>query len=327
MNHPYTYATARICLIILAVAGLQPVVAQQPGSFQTVVRPGAVELDKEYNLAGLSIPVEQIHRLLPKDAIPALTDPKREQVGNAKWLKPDARIMVVEVGSDVLGVPLQILDQHEIVNTTLGGDPIAITYCPLCDSATVFNRTIKDKGGQESTLEFGVSGALFNSNVLMYDRKTRGLWSQLGMQAVSGPLVGTRLQMLPVNLVTFSEFAKNHPQAEVVSRDTGHNRDYSRSVYGQYFVTDKLMVPVFSHGGELPRKTLGIGIATDEQAWFVPADQIEGVRNVETPLGTVSLAKSAAGIQVPSLPEGVRVAQTFYYSWSAFYPDTKIVTK
>jgi hypothetical protein len=85
------------------------------------------------------------------------------------------------------------------------------------------------------------------------------------------------------------------------------------------------MVPVFSYGSELPRKTLGVGLATDENAWFVPADEINEEKSVETSLGTVVLAKSDAGIQVISLPKGVRAAQTFYYSWSAFYPKTKVV--
>jgi len=325
MNTFSTSALTCFCSAILAVIPGLPAIGQQNNDFQTVIRQGAVILEEEYDLEGLKIPIEQIHRLLPKDAIPALTDPKRETLDKSKWLKPDSRIIVVELGGEVLGVPLQILDQHEIVNTTLNEVPVAITYCPLCDSATVFSRTVKDKDGKEIILEFGVSGALFNSNVLMYDRTNQGLWSQLGMEAISGPLVGTELAMLPVKLENFRQFARSNPEAKVVSRDTGHRRNYSNSVYSNYFATDELMVPVFSYGNELPRKTLGVGIATDKNAWFIASDQIDGIRNVETPLGTVTLSKSEAGIQVSSLPDGVRVAQTYYYSWSAFYPDTKIV--
>lgn len=320
----------RPIMSLVAIVGMicsfnSATIGQQPDNFQAVIRAGSVDLYAEYDLTGLSIPENQIHRLLPKDAIPALTDPKREKLAGNKWLMPESRLIAVESGDDVLGVSLQILDQHEIVNTTIGGIPVAITYCPLCDSATVFLRTVKDPDGKELTLEFGVSGALFNSNVLMYDRATRGLWSQLGMKAMSGPLAGTQLETMPVKLLAFREFATSYPDAEVVSRETGHRRDYSRSAYEKYFATDDLLVPVFNHGIELPRKTLGVGIAADDNAWFVPADSIEGTREIETPLGIVALSKNEAGIQVTSMPDGVRVAQSFYYSWSAFFPNTQVV--
>jgi len=145
------------------------------------------------------------------------------------------------------------------VNTTVGGEPIAATYCPLCDSATVFSRRVtpatpKDASGDGSgtkpstapapiVLEFGVSGALYNSNVLMYDKKDKGLWSQLGMHALSGPLTGTALEMLPVEVVSFAAFKKARPAAKIVSKDTGHNRDYSKSPYESYFKNENLMVP------------------------------------------------------------------------------------
>jgi len=313
----------------------------QPEAFQRMQRPGSVDIEKDYNLAGLTIPKEQIHTLLPRDAIPALTDPKTEPADKAQWLPDDARVVEVVVGEDVLGVPLRVLDWHEIVNTTVGGEPIAATYCPLCDSATVFSRRITpdatdgaagDGGGSKPSpvvLEFGVSGALYNSNVLMYDRKDKGLWSQLGMHAVSGPLAGTALEMLPVEVVTFAAFKKAHPGAQIVSNETGHARDYSRSPYESYFKDEKLMVPVAGVGDTLPRKTLGVGIAAGQgdaaQAWFVPLDAIGEGRTIDTPAGKVVLAKSAAGAAVTQAPKGVRTAQTFYYSWSAFYPNTTVV--
>ncbi|MGD9791218.1 MAG: DUF3179 domain-containing (seleno)protein [Phycisphaerales bacterium] len=313
----------------------------QPDGFQRVQRPGSVDIEKDYNLAGLTIPKEQIHTLLPRDAIPALTDPKTEPADKADWLPDDARVVEIVVGEDVLGVPLRVLDWHEVVNTTVGGEPIAATYCPLCDSATVFSRRITPKAADGAAadgsgskpspvvLEFGVSGALYNSNVLMYDRKDKGLWSQLGMHAVSGPLAGTALEMLPVEVVSFAAFKEAHPTAKIVSKDTGHERDYSRSPYESYFKNEKLMVPVAGVGDTLPRKTLGVGIAVGEgdaaQAWFVPVDAIGDGRTIDTPAGKVVLAKSDAGVAVTQAPKGVRTAQTFYYSWSAFYPKTTVV--
>ncbi|HBS29550.1 MAG TPA: hypothetical protein DEB06_08900 [Phycisphaerales bacterium] len=320
----------------------QPAEGAAPEGFRRVQRPGSVDIETEYNLAGLTIPKEQIHTLLPRDAIPALTDPKTQKAEDAAWLPDDARVIEVVVGNDVLGVPLRVLDWHEIVNTTVGGEPIAATYCPLCDSATVFSRRITPsavagaaEGGSGSkpspvVLEFGVSGALYNSNVLMYDRKDKGLWSQLGMHAISGPLAGTALEMLPVEVVSFAAFKKAHPGAKIVSNDTGHTRDYSRSPYDSYFKDEKLMVPVAGVGDALPRKTLGVGIAVGEgdaaKAWFVPVEGIpQNGLEVTLPEGKVMLSRSDAGVAVTSAPKGVRTAQTFYYSWSAFYPGTKVI--
>lgn len=313
----------------------------QPGDFTRVQRPGSVNLEQEYDLSGLTIPLEQIHTLLPRDAIPALTDPKTESVDQVDWLPDDARIIEIVVGDDVLGVPLRVLDWHEIVNTSVGGEPIAATYCPLCDSAAVFSRRITPRAGQDKTadgsstrpspvvLEFGVSGALYNSNVLMYDRKDKGLWSQLGMQAVSGPLAGTSLEVLPVRVIPLAEFRLAHPGAKIVSRDTGYQRNYAQSPYDWYFRDENLLVPVAGVGNTLPRKTLGVGIAVGEgdaaRAWFIPMDVIGDGYSLSTPEGAVVLSRSPAGVAVTQAPRNARTAQTFYYAWSAFYPRTIVV--
>lgn len=309
--------------------------------FQRVQRPGSVDLAEEYNLENLSIPIEQIHTLLPRDAIPALTDPHRQPAAEADWLEGDARIIVVKANGEVLGVPLAILDFHEIVNTTVGGEPIAATYCPLCDSATVFSRTVTlpmliDGHGQDqapgprtTVLEFGVSGALYNSNVLMYDRRDKALWSQLGMDALSGPLAGTQLRMLPVEIISLDRFEREHPGASIVSNQTGHERAYGRSPYDRYFADDDLLVPVAEHGDALSRKTLGVGVAVgrgdDQQSWFVPESVAQDGYTLDTPAGKVTLSATDGGVRVESAPEGVRTAQTFYYAWSAFYPDTRVI--
>lgn len=318
---------ARATLFLAAgiVFFAQEAASRQDGTFSTVIRPGSVNLQNEYDLAGLAVPLEQIHRLLPRDAIPALTDPVQERAEDCNWLKGDSRIIVSTVGEESLGVPLAILDQHEIVNVTLAAQPIAITYCPLCDSATVFSRTVSDAAGNTLTLEFGVSGALYNSNVLMFDRTHRGLWSQLGMKAVSGPMAGTQLELLPVALKTFDEFKRDHPSSPLVSSKTGHRRDYKRDVYADYFRRDDLLVPVKSYGDALPRKTLGVGVMVDGQAWFIPSEKITGVFELETPHGVVKISRSDAGIQVIEKPSQVNVAQSFYYSWSAFFPKSEIV--
>lgn len=315
----------------IALASAQPEPKTVQDEFQLVRRPGSVDIKAEYDMSGLKVPADEIHALLPRDAIPALTDPIRQALSDANWLSSESRIIVVRVGDEVLGVPLAILNWHEIVNTTVGGQPIAATYCPLCDSATVFNRTlwlpsIDGKEPEMVVLEFGVSGALFNSNVLMYDTRDKGLWSQLGMHAISGPMAGTALDMLPVEIVSFAKFRNAHKEAEIVSNETGHERNYGASPYSAYFANNGLVVPVRGVGDALPRKTLGLGVATDHQAWFVPAALSSDGYTLSTPDGDVTLDSDGASVRVLSAPEGIRTVQTFYYSWSAFYPDTIVVT-
>ncbi len=298
--------------------------------FRRIQRPGAVDVAQEYDLSNLKIPIEEIHELLPRDAIPALTEPKTERARSVEWLESEDRVVEIVIGREAVAVPLRVLNWHEVANMTVAGRPVAATYCPLCDSASVISRRIERRleGGTTGVevLEFGVSGALYNSNVLMYDRKHKGLWSQLGMVAVSGPLAGTSLDHLPVRVVPFSSFVRDHPNGKVVSKDTGHDRDYSGSPYASYFRHERLMVPVKGVCAALPRKTLGLGVLAADDAWFIPADEIGERFVLATPLGDVVAAKGDAGIVVESSPEGVRTAQTFYYSWSAFHPQTQVVS-
>ncbi len=298
------------------------------GGFKLQRRPGSVDLKKAYDLSDPQIPIDEIHTLLPRDAIPALVDPKEEPAAGASWLDDTARVIEVSVGGEAVAVPMAILNWHEIANLTVAGEPVAATYCPLCDSATVFSRRLKQENGETVTLEFGVSGALYNSNVLMYDRTDKGLWSQVLMKAVTGPNAGRSLTMMPIRVVTFGSFKKAHPGGRVVSRETGYARDYDpkHQPYAWYFKTDRTLVDVRGVGGAMPGKTLGVGIEARGRAWFVPQSRLEsGPVTVSTPLGDVVVSRTDAGVSVDRAPEGVHTAQSFYFDWSAFYPHTEIL--
>ena len=302
--------------------------------FRQIARPGSVDIAETYDLSDPQIPTEEIHTLLPKDAIPALTDPKMEPAADAAWLPDHARIIAVTAGEgddeQTIGVPIVILNYHEIVNMTLGGEPVAATYCPLCDSATVFSRVLPAdvEGGEPTVLEFGVSGALYNSNVLMFDREGLGLWSQLAMRAVTGKRAGTSLEMMPLRMMSFGAFKAAHPGAQIVSNDTGHERDYNweNRPYQGFFSNDRTLVPVRLMGEKLPKKTLGVGVSVGSKAWFVTdAALAEGDRTIETDRGLVVVSRTDAGVFVKAAPKGVRTVQAFYYAWSAFYPETKVI--
>jgi hypothetical protein len=171
----------------------------------------------------------------PPDGIPPIDEPVYEDVAAAsEWLSDDSPVMVVDVDGDVRAYPLAILTWHEIVNDTVGGVPLVITYCPLCNSALVFERTIDGPEGSE-VLDFGTSGRLYRSNLVMYDRQHQNLWTQFEGEAVVGEsLLGTQLERVPAWLFGFGELSELHPEARVLARDTGVERDYGRNPYVSY---------------------------------------------------------------------------------------------
>ncbi len=166
----------------------------------------------------------------PRDGIPSIDDPKfitPEEA--ATWLADNEPVIAFEWNGDARAYPLQILTWHEIVNDIVGDLPVLITFCPLCNSAIVFDRTINGE-----TFEFGTSGLLRNSDLVMYDRTTESLWQQLTGDAIVGDMVGTRLKFLPSSLISFADFREAHPNGKVLSRDTGYNRRYGENPYVGY---------------------------------------------------------------------------------------------
>jgi hypothetical protein len=164
----------------------------------------------------------------PPDGIPPVDDPQFVSVAEAdEWLNDPEPILVVDIDGDVRGYPLQILIWHEIVNDTVGGIPLAVTYCPLCNSAITFERTVR---GVETT--FGTSGSLYFANLVMYDRATESLWNQLDGRAVVGLLTGEILNQVPSSTVSWKVFKETRPDGKVLDRNrTGAARPYGTNPY------------------------------------------------------------------------------------------------
>ncbi len=295
--------------------------------FQRVHRPGAVVVQETYDVSSVLIPLDEIHELLPRDAIPSLTDPTLESIADADWLPPTERVIEIVIKGEAVAAPLMILNYHEVANMTIAGEPVAATYCPLCDSASAISRRVTPEKGEPVVLEFGISGALYNSNVLMYDRTHLALWSQVAMKAVSGPLAGAELKHLPARVVTAAEFALRHPKGKVLSIETGHTRLYAQGAYASYMKSDRLIVDVHKIGDALPKKTLGIGIRAGDKAWFITAKAAGKGRTIETPLGPVRVSAGESSLIVEEAPAEVQTIQTFYYSWSAFHPETEVISE
>jgi hypothetical protein len=171
----------------------------------------------------------------PPDGIPAIDNPVFESVDDAdKWLRDEWPVMLFEWNGDVRAYPLTILIYHEIVNDMVGDRDVAITFCPLCNATIAFDRTLSDG----TVLDFGTSGNLRNSDLVMYDRQTYSWWQQFTGEAIVGELTGTQLEFLPSQIISWRDFKENHPDGDVLSRDTGYPRNYGRNPYSGYDTLD-----------------------------------------------------------------------------------------
>ena len=166
----------------------------------------------------------------PKDGIPAVDHPKYVSIQEADgWLDPAEPVLVVEVGQESRAYPIQILMWHEIVNDTLNGLPLTITFCPLCNTGIAFERTVL---GQ--VLDFGTTGRLRYSNLILYDRQSESWWQQASGQAITGVLTGYQLNFYPVRIVAWEQYKTAFPRGSVLSRDTGFTRRYGQNPYQGY---------------------------------------------------------------------------------------------
>ena len=166
----------------------------------------------------------------PRDGIPSVDDPQfisQEEAG--EWLDDNEPVIALELNGDARAYPIQILTWHEIVNDTVGGIPVNVTFCPLCNSAIVFDRRLDGE-----VYEFGTSGLLRNSDLIMYDRTSETLWQQFTGEAIVGELVGKQLTFLPSSLVSFADFKAAQPDGVVMSKETGFNRRYGQNPYVGY---------------------------------------------------------------------------------------------
>src|SRR5918996_2353799 len=274
-----------VALVVVAVAG-----DDEPSPQNTPARGGAgseaLYVDTsgwETDFSKHSVPLSEFQSGgPPRDGIPPIDEPKpTSQTDAEEWLSDREPVLVVEVGDEVRAYPVQILVWHEIVNDTLGGRPIAVTYCPLCNSSLVFDRHVGDR-----TLTFGTTGNLRRSDLVMWDRQTESWWQQLSAEAVVGELTGTRLEVLPSQTLSWADFKRIHPGGDVLSRDTGVARDYGSNPYAGYDQPDS---EPFLFEGEtddrLPPKERVVAIFAEDETVVVPFSRLVREPVVETEAG------------------------------------------
>jgi hypothetical protein len=179
-----------------------------------------------------SVPFSEISNGNPRpDGIPAIDNPVFESISDGdEWLGEDWPVMLFEWQGEVRAYPLAILIWHEIVNDVVGGEPVTLTFCPLCNATLAFRRTLP--GGL--VLDFGTTGNLRNSDLVMYDRQTFSWWQQFTGESIVGELTGTTLDVLPSQIVAWGDFKASNPDGLVLSRQTGAVRDYGSNPYPGY---------------------------------------------------------------------------------------------
>lgn len=180
----------------------------------------------------------------PKDGIPSIDAPQFISAADATWLEDNEPVILLTRDGTAKAYPLQILIWHEIVNDIIGGMPVAVTYCPLCNSSIVFDRRFEGE-----VLDFGTTGLLRKSDLVMYDRQSESWWQQFTGEGIVGTHAGRELKMLPSRVTSFADFRARHPDGQVLDRPNGPRRDYGRNPYIGY---DSRQAPYPLYQGTLP---------------------------------------------------------------------------
>lgn len=235
--------------------------------------------------AGFPEPLIELDRLLaggpPPDGIPPVDDPTFLRVDDVDFVEDGEAVLVLEIDGDARAYPVQIMTWHEIVNDTVGGTPVTVSFCPLCNSAIAYDRRLDDR-----VLDFGTSGMLYNSALVMYDRQTETLWSHFTAEAIIGTLTGSTLETIPMATVSWADFRDAHPEGLVLSRKTGHLRDYGQNPYPGY---DEPGEAPFLFDGEVDGRLAGkervIGIRDGGLGVAVRTTELAEAGVVEVELG------------------------------------------
>ncbi|MBT5903137.1 MAG: DUF3179 domain-containing protein [Opitutaceae bacterium] len=287
----------------------------------------AVELD----LSRLQVQPHHIGKGgVPVDGIPSIDSPNFWSVEQAeKFLFGGDLVLSVPEGKSARAYPIRILTWHEVVNDEVEGTGIVVTYCPLCASGMVFVRDFE--GAEEGRLEFGVSGLLYHSDMVLYDRESMGLWSQLSRKAISGRFAGQELEWVPSAQMTWKAWKNKYPDGRVLSTDTGYDRPYTQSPYDGYDRSPMPMFKVPTARNDLPMKARVVGMVVHGEARAFSAaglrtgsfsDQIAGetIRITYQRGDRHFTATDSDGNLIP-------VVWSYWFAWQAFYPETELVKK
>jgi hypothetical protein len=278
-----------------------------------------------FDVSGSSIDANKIlSGGVPRDGIPAINNPKFLYVDDVDYLKEDDIILGIVENGIAKAYPRRILIWHELVNDSIHDKYFLVSYCPLCGTGMIFNRDIKN-----NILNFGVSGLLYENDVLMYDKESNSLWSQLAMKSVSGKYNKTELDWINSYQMTWKAWKSIYPKSLVLSTDTGYNRDYKKDAYTSYFKSSSAMFPFEKSRNDLNDKDWVFGIIIDGVAKAYSIKSLEKSLIVNDKLSNKSLLleynnKNKSLKVHDSKGNKIQAVQVYWFAWQSFYPKTKL---
>lgn len=303
---------------------------QKANPGETVVR----EVSLQNDFTGAKVKAEDLLQgCFGQDCIPSINNPKFESSQQATWLKDEDIVFAIDYKGVQRAYPQRILNWHEIVNDEVAGDPVAVTFCPLCGSALAFERKVDGV-----ITEFGVSGKLHNSDLVMYDRYEGNLWQQITGVGIVGPAArrDEKLKQVPIITTTWGQWKKEHPSTQVLSKDTGHSRNYDQYPYGTYEQDDQLFFGVKELDKSLQIKTVVYGLdlngsskAYPESVFDEQSSSTNKKKVINDTVGNIAirLERTESGqIKVTNLQnqEEITPIRLFWFAWAAFHPDTEL---
>jgi len=279
-----------------------------------------------FDLSSASVPESEIFQGgPPRDGIPALNQPRVLRAGEADWAKwADEEVVIgVVVQGRARAYPLSVLVWHELVYDRIAGRPLLVSYCPLCGTGMVFDSRVAGVAH-----EFGVSGLLYQSDMLLFDRATESLWSQVRSQAISGSSRGKRLTLLRSEMMSWKEWKQSHPATTVLSPKTGYDRAYGSQPYGDYATSRRLMFPVsFDRRLHAKTPTLGIRLVGGAARAYPATEVANAGGRVEEVLSGHSVVirydTEKKKFQVQASPE-LEVVEGYWFAWMAFHPESSV---
>ncbi|MEO6264676.1 MAG: DUF3179 domain-containing protein [Luteimonas sp.] len=270
------------------------------------------------------VPWKDIEQGCPaRDCIPSIDRPKFIAADAASFLDDDDLVLALDHKGVRRAYPTRILNYHEIVNDTVAGDPIAVTWCPLCGSGVAFRRVLDG-----TAVEFGVSGLLHNSDLILYDRDSNSLWQQITARAFAGQRRGQSLSPVPLTMTTWREWRDKHPDTMVLSTETGAGSDYGVATpYGDYEKSERLMFPVTAHDPRLHPKMVVHAVEVGSESFAVTERALKAAGSVETRVGRVPVrwVRDANGtVRATRLDnkEALVPIRLFWFAWFTFHPAT-----
>jgi hypothetical protein len=281
------------------------------------------DLQTEFSIAKIDVAKDTFSYNISKNYIPAVDTPKFsnfEQMG--KCLKDTDILVMVSDGKTTKLYPRQILVQHLAVNDIVGSTPVVVTYCGFCDSYAVYKST-----NSKEILKFGVSGYFYKNNDMLFDRKTESLWTQFSGEALIGSLTGAKLEHYPFELVTYKQAKAMHPDAQIMTFDTGYRRNYLEDPFSEFAKSSELISPVFNSSEKLRTKQLVVGFAFQGKYYAFTPDTMPD--KLELGKATITFSKEDAVIsaKVTATNARIQLYQAYWYVWYDFYPQLALISQ